>query len=197
MTTTPHRRSALDTAVNDAFDDVDLTLTERYGSAKHPERPVEGTGSAAGRCDGRRARKAVRGARGRREHPRPSLRVPPDDRYGRSQAAGSRAGPAVSRTRGPGRRHRRGAGRTGCDPGNVDVPAGREVRRALLDGVPRRRTVHPGSARRRRQAPVRSRDEAARTVPPLSPLLNVPGPGGRPASGFMRVLRPWAVRTPD
>ena len=41
MTTTPHRSSALDTAVNDAFDDVDLTLTERYGSAKHPERPVE------------------------------------------------------------------------------------------------------------------------------------------------------------
>jgi len=41
MTTTPHRSSALDAAVNDAFDDVDLTLTERYGSAKHPERPVE------------------------------------------------------------------------------------------------------------------------------------------------------------
>jgi hypothetical protein len=41
MTTTPHRSQALDAAVNDAFDDVDLTLTERYGSAKHPERPVE------------------------------------------------------------------------------------------------------------------------------------------------------------
>lgn len=41
MTTTPRRSSAFDAALNDAFDHVGLTLTERYGTAKHPERPVE------------------------------------------------------------------------------------------------------------------------------------------------------------
>jgi hypothetical protein len=41
MATTPHRSPAFDAALNDTFDDVGLTLAERYGSAKHPERPVE------------------------------------------------------------------------------------------------------------------------------------------------------------
>ena len=41
MTTASQRTPAFETAVDIALDDVGLSLTERYGSAKHPERPVE------------------------------------------------------------------------------------------------------------------------------------------------------------
>ena len=139
-------------------------LREKYGSAKHPERPVAKTRAPGlDDDDGRGARKIVRGARSGGERPRASLRIPPDVRDGRSDAAGGR--PTASRPRATmnWRTTSTRCWSAATSSGNVDVPARRGLRRAVLAGVSRRRTGRARTSRRGHPARVRGRDEARRT----------------------------------